>query len=171
MNGRAFCSACTKIIHRHCARLRQGHRRAHGCVYCTAMSGSARHDEPVQCLVRPGAHDRARCDRPARCRKRRPWIDWITPRAIKAPLSARSSNGMTSLPAAGAGGIHVPRQYRDAHGAHRAGLYLPRCRVAGIPARQAAGMAGSVPLRPRPSRPGRARSIRPRRCWRALSGP
>ena len=42
----------------------------------------------------------------------------------------------------------MPCQYRDALGTHRAGLNLPRCRIAGIQARQAAGMAGSVPLRP-----------------------
>jgi len=52
-----------------------------------------------------------------------------------------------AIVAAGAGGIHVPRQYRDAHGADRSSLYLSRCRIAGIPARQGAGVARHIPLR------------------------
>ena len=39
------------------------------------------------------------------------------------------------------------RQHRDAHGADRAGLYLPRCRLPGAAPRQGTGVAGDLALR------------------------
>ena len=72
-------------------------------------------------------------------------LDPHHPRPGRADPLVRQMGRPAGL-ARGAGGGHVPRQYRDAHGAERAGLYLPRCRIAGGQARQRAGMAGSRPL-------------------------
>ena len=130
------------------ARLRQGDRRADGLRAAQQCRAAARHDEPVQCLVRSGAHDRAGRDRPARCREAPP-LDRLDPHLARSrrlyPLDHQV--GRPADLAAGAGGIHVPRQYRDAHGADRAGLYLSRCRIAGVPARQDAGVARHIALR------------------------
>ena len=155
------------------AWLCQGDRRAHGLRAAQQCRAAARHDESVQRLVRPRAHDRARRDRPARCRKAPP-LDRLDSHLARSrrlyPLDHQM--GRPAVLAAGAGGIHVPRQYRHAHGADRAGLYLPRCRIAGIPARHASRNGRRSPASCRPSRrdPERPRSTRPRRCWRVPSG-
>ena len=95
---------------------------------------------------------------PVDAEKRRPWIDWIhTSRDQGAFIRSIIKWDDQPIVAAGAGGIHVPRQYRDAHGADRAGLYLPRRRLPGAAARQGAGMAGHRALRAaEPSRPAKS---------------
>ncbi len=81
------------------ARLCQGDRRADGLRAALQCRPPARHDEPVQRLVRP----RAACSfsaPPGRLPPRNagPGSIGFTPRATRAPTSAPSSNGTTSRP-------------------------------------------------------------------------
>ena len=140
------------------ARLCQGDRRADGLRAAQQCRAAARHDEPVQRLVRPRADDRARRHRAAR-RREAParGSTGFTPRAIRARSSARSSNGTTSRPRPQALVESMCRaNHRDAHGADRAGLYLPRRRPAG----------SSASTRSRNGRIWRASSRRRRRARR-----
>ena len=155
------------------ARLRQGDRRADGLRAAQQCRAAARHDEPVQRLVRPRADDRARRHRAGRCREA-PAVDRLDPYFAR-PGRADPLLHQVGRPAdlgAGAGRIHVPRQSRHPHGADRAGLYLPRRRFSGVSGstRRRSGPTSRASCRPSRRGRRRARSARRRRCWRAPSG-
>src|SRR5712692_9708929 len=131
------------------ARLRQGDRRADGLRAAQQCGAAARHDEPVQRLVRSRADDRAGRYRSGRCRKA-PALDRLDSYLARSrrPDPLLHQMGRPADLGARAGGIDVPRQSRDPHGADRAGLYLPRRRLSGSAARQGAGMARPDALHP-----------------------
>ena len=81
--------------------------------------------------------------------------------------------GRSAVLAAGAGGIDVPRQYRNAHRADCAGLYLPRRGPPGSAPRQASRNGRTSRASCRRSRRGRPKERgrrRPPRCSRVPSG-
>ena len=64
---------------------------------------------------------------------RRPWIDWIhTAKDQAAVIRDYTKWDDQPASAAGGGGVGVARQSNHPHGAARAGVYLSRCRFAGV---------------------------------------
>ena len=135
----------------HSVAIAHGYAKATGepmaCVLHSNVGSAARHDGSVQCVVRPRADVRAGRDRSGR-RREAPALDRLDSHLARPgrlyPLDHQM--GRSADLAGGAGRVDDPRQYADALGADRAGLYLSRRGLPGTEARQGAGMAGREAL-------------------------
>ena len=144
----------------HAVAIAHGYAKAAGepmaCVLHSQCRAAARHDGPLQRVVRPRADDRARRDRAARFGEAAA-VDRLDPhhaRPGRAGALVRQM-GRPAVVAAGAGRGDVPRQHAHPRGAERAGLCLPRRRP-----------AGNRSSSRRPNGPTSRASRRPPRCGR-----